>query len=138
MEHEGLSQDSLTFAHSSKACGSILKKAKDAFERLPVQNFVSCNALITGCAQHWLGDEAFTCFRQEIQDAGIGPNVIRIHTVCVFEGLWDYGIVRDWRRNRIMMVEIKDYCRKTLIFWKLHLVDMYSKSVMHGRERAKE
>ena len=48
-----------------------------------------------------------------------------------FEDLWYYGMVRDWRRNRIMMVEIKDYCRETS-FWKLHLWTCISKSVMHG------
>ena len=55
-------------------CGA-LKKAREVFEQLPVQNVVSWNALIGGYAQNRLGSDALRYFRQ-MENVGVCPNTI--------------------------------------------------------------
>ena len=60
-------------------CGE-LKKSREVFEQLPLRDVISWNALITGYAQHGLGDEALKCFRQ-MEDEGVHPDIVTY--VCI-------------------------------------------------------
>ena len=55
-------------------CGS-LAKAQNIVEKLPVRNVVSCNALISGYAQHGYAGKALYCFKI-MQNDSITPSEV--------------------------------------------------------------
>eukprot|EP00250_Pteridium_aquilinum_P021298 c25084_g10_i2 orf=2-265(+) len=62
------------------AKNGLLAKAQEVFDRLPVRDLVSWNALIAGYSEHRCGQEALDCFeRMQLED--IAPDVITFAAV---------------------------------------------------------
>eukprot|EP00250_Pteridium_aquilinum_P017420 c23625_g10_i1 orf=511-1347(+) len=59
-------------------CGSFVE-ARETFDKLPVRDVVSWNALITGYVEHGLDKEALLCTKQ-LQAEGMSPDAITL--VC--------------------------------------------------------
>ena len=102
-------------------CGA-LKKAREVFEQLPVQNVVSWNALIGGYAQNRLGSDALRYFRQ-MENVGVCPNTITYIFV-----LKACGVVRSLEIGEFVDVEIRKQglLEKDIVLGTA-LVDMYCK-----------
>ena len=70
---------------------SMLVKARQILEELPIRNIISWNALISGYAEQGEGNEALNCF-EKMQNEGISPNEITFLSVlsaCSHAGLLD-------------------------------------------------
>lgn len=68
-------------------CG-LLTEAQDVFHKLPVQDMVSCNAILIGYAENGFSVEAFNCFEQ-MQCNGIALNAISF--VCSLKACSSIG-----------------------------------------------
>ena len=71
-------------------CGS-LDKAQDVFNKLPVRDIVSWNALLSGCAQQARGHEALKCF-ERLQSESLSPDEVTFQCIlsaCSHSGLMD-------------------------------------------------
>ena len=102
-------------------CGA-LEKAREVFDHLTVRDVVSWNVLITGYAQHGLGDEALKCFRQ-MKDAKIFPDVVTY--VCILKAC---GTVGSLEVGQDIDVEVrKRGLLQKDVMLGTSLVDMYCK-----------
>ena len=102
-------------------CGAF-DKAKDVVEKLPIQNVVAWNALISGYAKQGKGEEALKCF-QYMQHHGISPDVVTF--LCILKACVSLSDVDKGK-------EIHDeIVRKGLLEKHIELgnalVDMYAK-----------
>ena len=101
-------------------CG-LLARARQVFDKLPVQNTVSWNALITGYAQHGDGEEALNCFHQ-MQLRGVSPDAatfVSCLQACGSIGAIDKGLeIHD-------EIERQGWLDRDLV--GNTLVDMYAK-----------
>lgn len=102
-------------------CGS-LGKAREVFNKLPVKNVVSWNALIAAYAKHGYGEEALKLFDQ-MQFEGITPDAVTI--LCSLKACGSVGAIE---RGKEIHAEIE---RKSLLQVDVAvgntLVDMYVK-----------
>ncbi|KAI5080295.1 hypothetical protein GOP47_0005774 [Adiantum capillus-veneris] len=102
-------------------CGALMK-AQEVFEKLPVQNVVSWNSLITGYAQQGQAEEALDCFAK-MQRERLSPDVltfISILKACGSLGASDKGEDIHDEIIRSKLLE-KDTVLGTAV------VDMYAK-----------
>lgn len=76
-------------------CGN-LGDASQIFRRMPERNVVSCNSMISGYAQHGLGDEALVLFREmlKLDKKPTSITFISVLSACAHTGRveegWDY------------------------------------------------
>ena len=103
-------------------CGA-LSRAQQVFERLPVRNVVSWNALIAGYAQHEHScKQALTCF-QRMQHHGVSPNAVTY--VCILKACGSIG--RATMGKEIHNTIVQKGLLETNILVGNTLVDMYAK-----------
>ncbi|KAH7307012.1 hypothetical protein KP509_22G042200 [Ceratopteris richardii] len=98
IERRGLLQDNVLLlnavVHMYAKCGA-LEKSQQVFEKLPVQEVVTWNALITGYAQKGSSQNAFKCL-QRMEQKGLPPDLVTylcLLNVCSHSGLLDEGQV---------------------------------------------
>ena len=111
-------------------CGA-LEKAQEVFEQLPVRNVVSWNALMTGYAEHGLGDDALEYYKCMLEDK-VSPDAVTyscILKVCGIVGALTIGedIDAEVRKQGLL--------QKDIVLGNV-LVDMYAKC--GALERAQE
>lgn len=79
LEHDTFVGSSLVNMYAK--CGA-LSSAQDVFDKLPIRNKVSWNALIGGYAQHGHGEDALLLFEQMQQD-GFSPD--KVTFICILK-----------------------------------------------------
>eukprot|EP00250_Pteridium_aquilinum_P021939 c25267_g2_i1 orf=313-984(+) len=110
-----------TLVHMYARCGA-LAKARQVFEELPIQSVFSWTALITGYAQHGLGQEALDCF-ERMKCEGLSPDAITF--ACILKAC---GGIRSAQKGKKMHAEIiRRGLQGTSTVLGNALVDMYAK-----------
>ena len=102
-------------------CDSILE-ARDVFDDLPRRDLVSWNALISGYADHSLGEEALRCLEQ-MKYHGIIPDAI-----TYLGAMKACASMRDLRKGQKLHVEMIKKGFESHVFLSCTMVDMYAKS----------
>eukprot|EP00250_Pteridium_aquilinum_P021300 c25084_g10_i4 orf=2-256(+) len=64
------------------AKNGLLAKAQEVFDRLPVRDLVSWNALIAGYAQQGQGEHSLKCFEQ-MQRESLSPDAVTF--ICILK-----------------------------------------------------
>lgn len=80
-----------------------IEDARNVFDRMPLKNIISWNALISGYGNHGLGAEAVRLFERMV-DQGMVPNhvtFLAVLSACCYSGLSDRGweIFESMRRD---------------------------------------
>ena len=101
-------------------CGA-LDKAREVFEKLPVRDIVTWNALIAGYAQNGFGDEAVKCFKK-MQDEGISPNVVTY--ICILK-VCGFAVSLDVGRDLHAEIRKQGLMQKDVVLGTT-LIDMYA------------
>ena len=111
-------------------CGSLIR-AQEVFDKLPVRNVVTWNALLTGCVDSGCGEEALDYF-EEMHLEGILPNAVTF--VCILKAC---GVAQSLSLGEVIHVEImkQNLLERDVILGNA-LIDMYVKCSM--LERAQE
>lgn len=100
----------------------LLTDAHKFFERLPVRDSISYNALISGYADHGYDEEAFECFGR-MQGEGVLPDAITY--VCLLKA---YGRTRALGKGREIHCEVEriGLMQKDIVIGNV-VVDMYAR-----------
>jgi pentatricopeptide repeat protein len=109
----------------------MLRKAQEAFEELSVRNVLLWNTLISGYAQHELGDEALRCYKQ-MQVEGHVPDVVTFVSslkACCSIGALEMGEEIYAEVDKRSLLIQHDVALGTA------LIDMYSKNGIVSKAR---
>ena len=101
----------------------LLEKALEVFEKLPVQNVVSWNTLITGYVKDGFDEEALTCFYL-MQRKGVSPNSVTF--ICSLKACGNMGEMEKAQHIHGEIARIG--LLETDVFVGTALVDMYIKA----------
>ena len=104
-------------------CGVIAKAEEVFFSNLCLRDVISWNTIMSGYAQHGLGDEALKYYKQ-MQDEGYSPDVVTF--ICVLKACCSIGFLEIGEEIHAK-VNMEGLLQKDVVLGTA-LVDMYAKS----------